>query len=493
MLGESLDDNLRALAASVRNNIITIAQSANSRGKTFLASRLAIWFYKSFPRSQVYTCAAPPESNLKRMLWGEISSFVYRRPALFSEDSIKTLHIERDPLSFITGVSIPTSGSPEQREAKFSGKHAPALLFIVDEGDAVPDEVYKGIESCMSGGFVRLLIMYNPRAESGTPYRYARDGRGNVISLSAFTHPNVITGENVVDGAVSRETVVRRINEWTEPLKRGERPAEDCFEIPDFLVGSSSANHNGGGYAPLEAGYRRIIDPAFSYMVLGEYPSKGGNQLISRTSIAKARSRYDVYVAKHGRKPPVGVKAIGGLDVADEGDDHNAACFRYGGYVPMIETWRGVDPLRAADYFLDMLKDPEDEDEELKGEEIDLVNVDGTGVGASSAPYLQRQGLDARKIMVASSPTYDIEQGEFGILRDQLFWSLREWLRTDTGAMLPPDEKLLEELKTPTYSIKNGKIKVMDKDTMKKALGRSPDRMDALCLTFANEGGIQFF
>ena len=38
------------------------------------------------------------------------------------------------------------------REAKFSGKHAPYLLFILDEGDAIGDEVYRGIESCMSGG-----------------------------------------------------------------------------------------------------------------------------------------------------------------------------------------------------------------------------------------------------------------------------------------------------------------------------------------------------
>ena len=491
MLGESLDDQLRALASSVKNNIITIAQSANSRGKTFLASRIAVWFYKAFPNSQVWTCAAPPEANLKRMLWGEIMSFVLRRPALFSEDSIRSLHIERDPLSFITGVSIPTSGTPEQREAKFSGKHAPALLFICDEGDAIPDEVYKGIESCMSGGFVRLLIMYNPRAESGTPYRYARDGRGNVVSLSAFTHPNVVTGENAIDGAVTRDTVVRRINEWTEPLRRGERPAEDCFEIPDFLVGSRSANHNGGGYAPLEAGFRRIIDPAFSYMVLGEYPAKGGNQLISSAWIGRARSRYDAYISEHGRKPPVGVRAVAGLDVADLGEDHNSACFRYGGYVPMVEKWRGVDPIRAADYFIDMLKDPEDP--ESKGHVIERVNVDGTGVGASSAPYLQRQNIDARRIMVSSAPTYETEQGEFGNMRDQNLWSLREWLRTDTGAMLPPDEELIQELKLPTYGIKNGKIKVMDKDTMKKTLGRSPDKLDALCLTFSDEGGIQFF
>ena len=55
--------------------------------------------------------------------------------------------------------------------------------------------------------------------------------------------------------------------------------------------------------------------------------------------------------------------------------------------------------------------------------------------------------------------------------------------------MLPPDEMLLEELSVPTYTIKNGKIKVMGKDTMRDILKRSPDRADALCLTFAPERG----
>jgi hypothetical protein len=74
--------------------------------------------------------------------------------------------------------------------------------------------------------------------------------------------------------------------------------------------------------------------------------------------------------------------------------------------------------------------------------------------------------------------------GEFKILRDQLWWSCREWLRADPTSMLPPDEMLVEELLCPTYEIKAGKIRIMDKDTMRELLKRSPDRADALCLTF---------
>jgi hypothetical protein len=52
------------------------------------------------------------------------------------------------------------------------------------------------------------------------------------------------------------------------------------------------------------------------------------------------------------------------------------------------------------------------------------------------------------------------------------------------GAMLPPDETLIEELLVATYGIDNGKIRVMKKSVMRDMLKRSPDKADSLCLTF---------
>jgi hypothetical protein len=52
--------------------------------------------------------------------------------------------------------------------------------------------------------------------------------------------------------------------------------------------------------------------------------------------------------------------------------------------------------------------------------------------------------------------------------------------------MLPPDELLLQELRTPKYEVKNdGNIHITDKETLRELLRRSPDRMEALALTFA--------
>lgn len=158
VLNETYTDEVKTLMKSVKDNPVTIAKSANAVGKTHAAARIAVWFYKVFSECQVFTGAAPPESNLKRLLWGQFGSIIQKHPKLFESDNITNLHIAGSAQSFLTGVVIPASGTVSQREAKFSGKHSAHLLFILDEGDAVPDEVYRGIESCMSGGHARLLV-----------------------------------------------------------------------------------------------------------------------------------------------------------------------------------------------------------------------------------------------------------------------------------------------------------------------------------------------
>ena len=116
VLGESYTDGVRTLMESVRDNPVTVAQSANATGKTHGAARVAVWWYKCFPDSQVYTSAAPPEGNLKRLLWGELTGVTEKHPDLFKSDTITNLNIARSAQSFVCGVTIPVSGSEAVRK-----------------------------------------------------------------------------------------------------------------------------------------------------------------------------------------------------------------------------------------------------------------------------------------------------------------------------------------------------------------------------------------
>lgn len=282
ILGEMYTADVIRVMESVRDNPVTIAESANATGKTHGAARIAIWWYKAFPGAQVYTAAAPPLENLAKLLWGEIYAITTKHPDVFKRDRVRAdLNImnPRNAREFITGVAIPASGNPAEREAKFSGKHAPYLLFILDEADAIPPEVYRGIESCLSGGRGRLLCMYNPRSNEG-PIAGMKERGVPVVKLSAFNHPNVITGRDIIPGAVTRNKTIHRIQTWTVPATAEYEGVAGLgrFTVPDFLVGQVGLNEETREpFAPLPAGERIIVEPEFSYMVLGEYPgqSKG--------------------------------------------------------------------------------------------------------------------------------------------------------------------------------------------------------------------------
>lgn len=466
-------DDIKAMMESVKDNVITIAKSGNSVGKTHGAASVAIWAYKTHPASCVYTCAAPPENNLKRILWGEIETIMMRNKEMFAEDKMGNMLIQRGPKSFIAGLTIPQSGSEAQKIAKFSGKHAPWILFIVDEGDGVPEEIYKGIESNMSGENVRLLIMFNPRDAIGPVYE--KEKFSSVVNLSVFNHPNVVQGKNIIPGAIDRATTVRRINQWARKLTEDEEKTSNCFELPEFLIGEIGHDQNNKPFAPLEKGFYEIEDPALSFMVLGEYPVLSSTQLISSEWIDKARARYDLYVAKNGKKPPEGTRAIMGLDVAEFGGDKNCCIKRYGNFVGDPKKWSGVDTAKTAERATDIYKEKDD---------VEYINIDAIGYGSSIAPTMRKNKCNAYGVKTSEAPTTRAEQGEFFNLRAQLAWMCREWLKND-AAMLPYNPQLIEELKKIRYHYKKGKILIMEKDELRKILKRSPDDSDTLFLTFA--------
>ena len=275
MFGEFYTPDQILVAESVRDNPITIVESANATGKSHIAARVASWWYKTRDEAQVYTAAAPPLDNLTKILWGEIGYLTSKfETSVFQGDVINYLNISRDSRNFITGVAIPATGTPAQREAKFSGKHAKNMLFVLDEGDAIPAEVYKGIESCLSGGIGRLLIMYNPRSDEG-PIAEMKARGVPVITLTAFNHPNVLTGDDLIPGAVSRNKTIHRMYQWT--VEANEENEEVIgfgrYEVPDFLVGAVAFNEETKEpYPPMKAGMRIITTPEFAYMVLGIYP-----------------------------------------------------------------------------------------------------------------------------------------------------------------------------------------------------------------------------
>ncbi len=67
------------------------------------------------------------------------------------------------------------------------------------------------------------------------------------------------------------------------------------------------------------------------------------------------------------------------------------------------------------------------------------------------------------------------------VLYAQTFFT-RDGAERAAKAALPPDQRLFADLAAPRYRVTARGIQVEDKDQIKKRLGRSPDRGDAVVL-----------
>lgn len=66
--------------------------------------------------------------------------------------------------------------------------------------------------------------------------------------------------------------------------------------------------------------------------------------------------------------------------------------------------------------------------------------------------------------------------------RGEMWFLMCEWIKA--GGCIPDDPDLIKELSAPTYTFQNGKFVLESKDQIKQRLGFSPDKADALALTF---------
>ena len=72
-------------------------------------------------------------------------------------------------------------------------------------------------------------------------------------------------------------------------------------------------------------------------------------------------------------------------------------------------------------------------------------------------------------------------------MRAYCYWAVRDALDPRLGGKLalPLDDELTQELTAIRWDVQsNGKIRLVSKDEIKSQLGRSPDKADALALSY---------
>lgn len=170
---------------------------------------------------------------------------------------------------------------------------------------------------------------------------------------------------------------------------------------------------------------------------------------------------------------PFGAPLLG-VDVARFGDDDTTFAFREG---------RRVHWVISKSKFSTM---------DTVGEVVQLhrrvrfkrIFVDVIGVGAGVVDRLRELGLGNIVVAVNSSERA-IDDKRWYNKRTEMWGELREWLK-DSPVQIPDDDGLAGDIGAVQYKFdSNGRYQLEKKEDMKKRLLRSPDKGDAVALTFA--------
>ena len=159
-----------------------------------------------------------------------------------------------------------------------------------------------------------------------------------------------------------------------------------------------------------------------------------------------------------------------GCDVARYGNDSTVLAVRSGLWVKSILQRSKLSITEVADWTAHISN--------ISG--ADAVVVDTIGIGAGVHDILMRQGIfsiDGNFGMKAS------EENTYMNKRAESYFKLSNAMKR--GLSIPNDDELAEELLAIEYTFtESGKVKIIPKDKIKELLGRSPDKADALALTY---------
>jgi phage terminase large subunit len=204
-------------------------------------------------------------------------------------------------------------------------------------------------------------------------------------------------------------------------------------------------------------------NPWVKAYILGEFPDVGLNQLLGPDEVRAAFARELAPDAYEWVQRRIGV------DVARFGDDATVLSPRQGraAFRQIVKSGLRTDEVAA---LILASKD-------AWGSEVEFVDATGIGAGVIDCMTVAgRQGIAVYSSGSPSKPRYYNKRAE-------CWWEMAEWVKS--GGCLPEDQLLLEELVAPTYYLDKGRIRIEEKDQIKRRIGRSPDRADALALTFA--------
>ncbi len=416
------------IARAVRDERIVAVQSANGIGKTTLAAVLALWWLERFDECIVLLTGSDWNA-VENVLCPRIRALASENQ-LFDDDEILTTQIWLSDRRYLVSRS---TNKPEGVQ----GFHSENLLVICDETSGVEPAIMDALKGNATGSNNRLVFFGNPLSAYGAFYDLCRNGVRHglpVFSISALEHPNVIHGQEIIKGAVTRESIEEKARDWCRTAEPHDPAA---IRLP----------WNGSCYVP---------DERFSARVLGCFPEHSADAL------------FPIALLEAAAKPLVNKKP----------------------------SAIGVDPARSlnGDETVITLCNSEGIVEQIgvRGESFDLVTgrivsyirehgitapvaVDCDGLGWGLHDRLLEAGVSVTPIHNGVA-AHDRER--FYNLKAELYFRFKE--AVEGGYKLPASQRFIQQASAArTAPNPTGKKRIESKEKYRERTGESPDRLES--------------
>jgi phage terminase large subunit len=433
VLGVELWSAQVEIVESIRDHRNTTVRSGHKCGKSTAIAVAALWFYCTFERARIIITAVKA-SQVEKVIWKEIRRlfFAARRGGFPIDGEI--FEVARSGLR-----------APDEREIfgltardgeGLAGISSPNVLVLADEASGIKDQFFEvlGTSLASDGGTVRKCYISNPTRTVGEFYRSHTVNKAlfHCIAISSEDTPNA-RGTGRIPGLAGLDWINERRTEYGED------------------------------------------SPQFRVRVKGEFVHDKDGKIISLNIIALAQAAWE-------EAPETGILQLG-IDPAGDGikGDESAISVRRGSKVLTVLAYRGKTEDEIVAAALDILatyRRPRDIKPRIA---LDCEGGIGTRVLEKFRAELEKDDTAFELVAVRSGKKF-WGSPEYDTIRDGLWGQTQKFLQG--GGAIPEDGRLAQELNAPTFTPdENQRYVATPKKVLKKELGRSPDRADAVCLS----------
>jgi phage terminase large subunit len=396
-------------------------------GKSTLLAWVMWWFITCFPFAKIVACSITGD-NLQTGLWAELGKWRTQSrmlQAAFEWTQERVYERNNPDTWFMVARTIPSSSDPQKQADTLAGVHADFCMLVTDESGSMKRAVLSAADAVLAN---------------------AAEDSGRVAYVLQAGNPTDLTG--ALYDACTRQRAVWWVKEIT-----GDPDAPDRASRVDIQWAREQIAMYPGGRE----------HPWVMVNVLGKFPPGQSNALIS-VDDASAAARRDLDRLLYMNEP-----RIMGVDVARFGDDESVFSFRQGRAAFTQRCFRNLDLMGLTGNAANSIQ-------KFKP---DACFIDVTGIGAGVYDRLKELGYRVSPVEFGGKP---VSPGYLN-RRAEMWKLMADWIRS--GA-IPDDSQLISELPGPTYKFaSDGRLQLESKDDMKKRGVPSPNRADALALTFA--------